>query len=236
MVTLYGRKTVAKDWQIGEGNHMGILRIYYVYGGEVIYNDRETELSLKPGRLYFFPTNRIYRMRQEENHPLQHIFLHLDVAPDIVDRVWEIVPDRFLFHFLNALEDTILKNNRMLITSLADTLRSYAMQKKIIVKPDPRLSEVLTYITRYFMEPINIEELSRMAGYNQQYFIRLFQKTTGLSPYQYILRCRMKEALRLLQENKSVSQTAELVGYSDAKTFTRAFKAQFSMPPSQLRK
>ena len=46
----------------------------------------------------------------------------------------------------------------------------------------------------------------------------------------------MKEALRLLQENKSVSQTAELVGYSDAKTFTRAFKAQFSMPPSQWRK
>lgn len=236
MVTLYGRKTVAKNWQVSDGTLTGFIRIYFVYGGKVIYNDEETELSLKPGRLYFFPTNRIYRMRQEENYPLQCLYLHLDVTPDTVDQVWEIVPDRFLDYFLNALEDTVLQNNQKLISSMADTLRSYALQKKIIVKPDPRLSEVLTYITRHLAEPMNVEELSRMAGYNQQYFIRLFKRATGVSPYQYIIHCRMKEAARLLQQDFSVSQAAELVGYPDVKSFARAFKAQFSTSPTTWKK
>lgn len=236
MVTHFGRKTVLKNWHVGDASLPGFIRIYYVFGGTVCYSDNETKLNLKPGCLYFFSTNRLYRMSQDANNPLQCLFLHMDVTPDAVNHVWEVTLDRFLKHYLNALEDAVLQSNKNLISSMAETLRQYALQKKIIVKPDPRLSDTLIYISRHLAEPLTISELSCMAGYNEQYFIRLFQKTTGLSPYQYILRCRMKEALRLLQENKSVSQTAELVGYSDAKTFTRAFKAQFSMPPSQWRK
>ena len=71
-----------------------------------------------------------------------------------------------------------------------------------------------------------------MAGYNEQYFVRLFHKSIGQTPYQYIINLRMKAARKMLTNGETVTRTAELTGYRDIKSFSRAFKKAVGISPS----
>ena len=77
--------------------------------------------------------------------------------------------------------------------------------------------------------------MSSRYGYNAQYFIRLFKKSVGVTPYQYLKDFRMKKACEYLAMGSSVSETAALVGYKDSKTFSNAFREKMGFPPGQVR-
>ena len=65
---------------------------------------------------------------------------------------------------------------------------------------------------------------------------RAFLQHFGSSPKQYVIKLRLHKALQLLVENKlSVKEVAFACGFSDEKYFSRAFKAKYGYPPSQLR-
>jgi AraC-like DNA-binding protein len=53
----------------------------------------------------------------------------------------------------------------------------------------------------------------------------------------FSLRCRMRHALALMRDqNWSVAQVSEAVGYSHATSFTTAFRRHFGMRPSDVRR
>ena len=64
-------------------------------------------------------------------------------------------------------------------------------------------------------------------------FISLFKAESGFTPHRYILRLRMQKARRLLITGRRVSEVALEVGYQDAASFTRAFKAVNGVTPQQ---
>ncbi|MNU06934.1 HTH-type transcriptional activator Btr [compost metagenome] len=64
----------------------------------------------------------------------------------------------------------------------------------------------------------------------------MFKKYTGISPIDYLIAYRMKEAHRLLTSTcATVKEISEMVGYTDAYYFSRLFKKQFGLAPTQLR-
>jgi AraC-like DNA-binding protein len=63
---------------------------------------------------------------------------------------------------------------------------------------------------------------------------RHFRRATGLSPQQYVQRLRMRQARMLLAEGDlSVKQVAYACGFSDARYFSRRFRAAHGVPPSR---
>lgn len=67
--------------------------------------------------------------------------------------------------------------------------------------------------------------------------LRQLQKTfarDGDSPAAYIRRRRLETARRLLLQGAKVGRAGATAGFTDADTFTRAFKREFGMPPSAL--
>ncbi len=63
---------------------------------------------------------------------------------------------------------------------------------------------------------------------------RKIKALTGLSPQQFVINIKLKEAARIIkEENKTISETAYLVGFSDPKYFSQTFKKHFGMTPSQ---
>ena len=67
-------------------------------------------------------------------------------------------------------------------------------------------------------------------------FYKKVRGTTGYTPNEYIRVIRLRKAAELLKEGeKNVSEVAYAVGFDNPYYFSKCFKEQFGMPPSQYR-
>lgn len=80
-----------------------------------------------------------------------------------------------------------------------------------------------------------IEDLSKQAGMSLSKFKRLFKQVFGTSPYQYFLKNRMSRAYDLLKlKEHTVTEIGYLIGYSNISQFSKAFKNQYGVLPSDI--
>ena len=101
-----------------------------------------------------------------------------------------------------------------------------------------RLNSVLSYIDNNFQHrTMEISALADHFGYNKRYICTLFKKYLGISPIQYIINAKMKEARQmLLNSSDTVESIALCLHYDNPQYFMRQFKKHFGMTPSELRK
>jgi AraC-like DNA-binding protein len=67
-------------------------------------------------------------------------------------------------------------------------------------------------------------------------FLRTFKRVTGVTPHQWVLRARLREAARRLAETRApVTEIALDVGFEDLSNFTRTFRAEFGASPREYR-
>ena len=87
------------------------------------------------------------------------------------------------------------------------------------------LDEVYVELTLRFKESWSISTLAKQTGLTKFELIRRFTCRFGISPYQYLLSVRTKEAVRLLTTTRlSVAAVATLVGFGSQSAMQRAFK------------
>ena len=81
-----------------------------------------------------------------------------------------------------------------------------------------------------------IAALAADCGYSRSRFTRLFTEAIGLSPRDYLTRCRMERARTLLAESAmNISEIAYAVGYHDVYFFSRHFKQVVGLAPRTYR-
>ncbi|MCC5945810.1 MAG: helix-turn-helix transcriptional regulator [Bernardetiaceae bacterium] len=90
------------------------------------------------------------------------------------------------------------------------------------------------YIEEHYMQNLKIKDLLPLACMSEYAFIRLFKTSFGLSPHQYLIQMRLKQAKRLLMQGELVQDVAIMVGFADMPSFSKSFKQHFKIPPSQL--
>jgi len=87
-----------------------------------------------------------------------------------------------------------------------------------------------------YLESLSLTSIARPALLSEFYFMRSFKIAFGISPYQYIIKKRLKKALALLQEKYTIQETANMVGFADVPSFSKAFKAEYKVSPSNIKK
>ena len=103
------------------------------------------------------------------------------------------------------------------------------------------LQEEIDYARKYFNEhyneDISIEEYAQSRGMSVSWFLRNFKQMTMKSPMQYILTIRINNAVSLLETTDyNVTEISTLVGYDNPLYFSRIFKKQKGVSPSDYRK
>lgn len=87
------------------------------------------------------------------------------------------------------------------------------------------LSTVIEYMEANAHRRVRLVELASLVHLSAYHFSRLFKQSTGLSPYQYLLRTRVKLARKLMNNGDvTLKEISERVGFYDASHFSRAFK------------
>ena len=102
--------------------------------------------------------------------------------------------------------------------------------------PAARLNCVLDFMRQNYSKETRLWELAHLAGVSPPYFCELFKESTGISPYQYSLRCRMDRAKEFLRSPQfTVRQVAEATGFADQSHFTKVFRRMVGVTPLQFR-
>lgn len=87
---------------------------------------------------------------------------------------------------------------------------------------------------RRFAEPLDLQELARVAGYSRFHFARSFRGAFGETPAAYLTRRRIERAKDLLRSaNLTVTEVCVLVGFASLGSFSHRFRELVGCSPSQ---
>jgi YesN/AraC family two-component response regulator len=93
------------------------------------------------------------------------------------------------------------------------------------------------YISVYYAGHITNQTLSKRFGFVPSYISKLFREYKGMSPGEYLTRVRITKAMDLISRSRDVNvcDIAREVGFSDPSYFSRLFKQQTGMLPTEYR-
>jgi len=102
---------------------------------------------------------------------------------------------------------------------------------------DKRICRALELIHKNPKFQWSIDLLAEQANLSGATLIRRFNSTVGVPPMTYLLKWRMIKAHNLIKySSKTIDEISGMVGFSSARTLTKAFLSHYKMTPSQLRR
>jgi AraC family transcriptional regulator len=88
----------------------------------------------------------------------------------------------------------------------------------------------------HIAEPHTLANLASLARLSCYHFLRTFKRVTGITPHQWIMRARLREAARRLASSREpITEIALDVGFEDLSNFIRSFRAEFGISPRRYR-
>ena len=109
------------------------------------------------------------------------------------------------------------------------------MKKDTYEKRAKIANDVMNYIYKFIDTNINIDELSMELNISKFHLHRIFKDEFGKNIYESIKSIRLQKASNLLITNKysTITNIAQMTGYSSQTSFLRAFKERFGMTPKE---
>ncbi len=109
---------------------------------------------------------------------------------------------------------------------------------QLLESPDPGRCKIAPALEAIKLNPERnwtSRELAQKCGYNPTYFAELFKETIGFGPKTYMVRERIRRAKKLLLTHARITDIAESLGYENVHYFSRNFKENTGLTPSEYR-
>lgn len=121
--------------------------------------------------------------------------------------------------------------------TLLDSFEHEKRSKEETVTTTDTLKAIKHYIDVHYDERIKVQDLAEQFGYSFSYLCITFKKLMSMSPNEYIIWKRIEMAKEMLQveRDKTVKDIAVAVGYGDPYYFSRIFKSNTGLSPTEYR-
>jgi AraC family transcriptional regulator len=126
----------------------------------------------------------------------------------------------------------------MLVNQLLRHYSEISTVTKLITEglPPYQLKYITEYINAHLTEDISLADLAKQVKLSQSHFSSLFRKSTGLSPYRFLIKQRVNRAKELLlMGDLPIIDIAIAVGFYDQSHLTRHMRRLLGVSPRQLR-
>lgn len=128
-----------------------------------------------------------------------------------------------------------LKLKSILARLIAEFIGLAGKEPKIQI--DSNIENIIHYIDKNISSDLSVEKLSSLAHFHPKYFIRIFKKSTGYTPAQYVKLIKIEKAKgMLLNSDKTIENIANNLGYSSVQPLFSDFKKSTGYTPIQFRK
>lgn len=230
--------TFMPDWKVDDEPFY--YRMFYIDGGQTVYQDDERSFPLLHNHLYIFPVNRHYTLTQNPDHPISHLWFKLSIRDYFITEPVDIdiKEHPICYHLLMAIKEVLIKLRKrekldILVEFIIDYIQEYIQSYKIT---DQRILDATIKMQKEFLNHLTDQELADAVFLDKYYFIKLFKRVMGITPQKYIAMYKENYADNLLRQGLPVNKVAEMVGFADAKAFSRFYSAQKKMAPSKMKK
>jgi AraC family transcriptional regulator len=179
---------------------------------------------------------------------LEHVNYQL-YGSDRVELVPQSLLDPLIQNIALALKTTLETNSfssRLYADSMAQALvvhlldryssqeRTLTIYKKGLSKQHLQLT--INYIQEHLDRDLSLAELASVAQLSSFHFARLFKQSTGYSPHQYHIQCRIDCAKKLLKDdNLSIADIAQTVGFANQGHLNYHFKRLVGITPRKFK-
>ena len=246
--------TYGGDWHSVPHTH-NHMELFYIVGGKGQFLIQDQLHPVNANNLVIINPNVTHTEVSLNAQPLEYIVLGIDGIElvtgetsngqfNILDHLESVEVSSCLRNILREME---LKN-----TGYEDVCQAY-MEILIIrlmrsidfaVPTDPQLgignrqcAAVKRYIDLHFKEALSLDQLAEDAHMSKYYLSHAFKREYGVSPINYMITKRIEESKYLLAETDlSMSQIAQLLGFSSLSYFSQVFRRTQSLSPMEYRK
>lgn len=143
---------------------------------------------------------------------------------------------RLLKSLNDPVEATVLAESitdeiyyRLLRDEQGGTLRVLLRQQGQI----QQISKAVEHLHENLNHPFSVDELANLVSMSSSGFHKKFKEVMHISPLQYVKLVRLNKAKTYIIEGKNVSEAAYMVGYNSPAQFSREYKRQFGLAPSE---
>lgn len=99
-----------------------------------------------------------------------------------------------------------------------------------------QVKTTLEYIQAHLQDDLSLHQIASHLGISPYYLAHTFKATTGFSLHQYVLRCRLEQAQRLLQDSQmAIAAIAYEVGFGSQSHMTTVFRKMLNVTPKRYR-
>ena len=249
LVSLYIPPMVWKGDPVG---HIGTNDIFfYVLEGECFLNIDSQYYIAHPGQLVFLPKGKhraythssknfcIYEMAFSAEIGGQNLMQTLGLSDS--DFLVDITAEEELrYLFENSHHVELFKNPVYDIgwcANILNMIRLYAeARQQQALSKEAQFVPVIEYMMKHLDQTINIDDLAALIPMQPTYFIRRFKTAYGIPPIAYLGRLRLYKAMHLLSSTtQPIEQISTSVGIPDSAYFSRYFKKNCGVTPSEYR-
>lgn len=186
-------------------------------------------------------------------------FTRLDISPTFLNETAQQLelpqPHIELHHAIHTHDPHILQVSQWMVNELqnsqvggqlyADSLTN-ALAVHLLrnytngVSTDPPLAQrevgqAIAYMQAHLASDISLADLAQAANLSASHLRRLFKRTTGIPPHQYLIQLRVERAQQLLQTGRhTISDVAIQVGFTDQSHLHRHFKRIHGVTPKAM--
>ncbi len=141
------------------------------------------------------------------------------IAPQIRgrDAHLQAIIDEMIDDFV-TITDPGTRWNELTEELLQHMTESYGLgtgdQKRGLLTPD-EIGRINVYLTSRLEQTIAVSDLAEVVAQSASHFPRVFRRTVGLSPHQYVVRLRLRRARELIRAGLSLAEAAVSCGFVD---------------------
>jgi PAS domain S-box-containing protein len=176
----------------------------------------------------FFPSQRAESYRQDDEQVMrtgEPIINRLESAPEMAGSPRLVMTSKIPLRNVEGVVVGIAGFSRQV-----DTKRGESKDAK-------RFAKVVEYLHSNYHRKLKTSELAAKAKLSISQFERQFRRVFGVSPRQYLSRVRLEIACRkLAQTDETVATIAGRCGFFDHAHFSRCFRKQMNVSPSEYRR
>ena len=242
-------KATQQRWQNAKYRYN---RMHLPISGVAIYHDVDGDKQLTAGKVYLFVNSSASNFELVENEKYYHMYIDFRTIPPLLNREAleiDLEKDPYCMHLIKAIQCILQENkkekNKTVIKGVEDEeLLSQAQSLlQLILKhlnnkyglqviENPKIDKAIKYIEEHYTERVSNNDVAKELHIDTRYFIRLFNKCVGMTPYQYLTQCRIERAIEELRQDKTVAETALLCGYQNENAFRISFKRVMGCSPT----
>lgn len=218
----------------------GSHQVFQLYGINFDFTMNYSSIStpIPPDKSDRFCEEDIVETVEFEDCPWLNAPLYLDNVPGLEALLEGINKE---YQVRKRFSDGIARGNFIvllyqLLRAISTSSGTEKTNNPLQQKNNQDIDEIVKYIQEHYDQPITNETIARQFNFHPGHISRLMTKYTGYPLHRYLIRYRASVALSLLQTtNKSVSDIAWMVGFTDVNYFTRCFKKIYGIRPTDCR-